>query len=340
MKTNRVLGLVTVCTLLAGVALALDFEDVETFPPPAEGFSLVGVDALANGSLVVYDGVDVYLQDAAGAFDALAGGYPAAAPGIIGQAGFVAARGAEALVGAASGSMWLFDCSAEAPVGAAVGAEVEGLVAGEYVSDKEILVSVSTETVNEVGLVSFNTDPLGAYTKVIELTADNAPRGIVCVDDAVYVGTAAGNIAKFSVEELIAAAAPEDEVSVKAALTWADGDAFDGDYGVFGPASATVAKNLLVGGLDGFQVVNGDGEVLDTIDVIADVLNVPIYNPATKKILVAGANDEAGNPVVAQQTTAAFQDPEEVAPWWQNLLRIVALVGGFMMLLFLILGLL
>ena len=301
MKTNRILGLTAVvCTLLAGGALALDATDfsVIDFPPPVTQ-DLVGVDALADGSVVVYDGESVFVRGAeeGDAFDAGTALYANTGENAVGSEGFVAADpNGGALIGAADGAMWLLDGS-ELVV---TDGPTDGVVFGEFVDATSVLVSSGTE----LGLVTWNSGELTAsYTAVVDYnTSSMAPAGIVCIDDKVYVGDASGTIRSFKVADLKAVTDTPLEAADGAAFATAPNFAGKDGYGVFGPTSATPDGNLLVGGVGTIEVVQPGGflrragRVFESVDFGTELLYLPIsvsVDGVDGKILVADSDGGA-----------------------------------------------
>ncbi|HOF41045.1 MAG TPA: hypothetical protein PLD73_13305 [Candidatus Hydrogenedentes bacterium] len=356
MKKNRALVLTGVlCTLLASVALAqpstppTNFEALPGFPGPDADYESVGVDALRTGELVVYDGATVYLEDGVDEDEYTAyTGYDGAGEGL---AGFVAAspNGSTALIGAyGTGDLWLFDADAPTNAGEPYGT-VPGVLFGEYLNNTQVLVSVYLDeeiygkqngpgilVVSELGIVdTANTNAL--YTKVVDMGMDGIPGGSVVVGRDVYTTNAAtGQIRSFRVADLL-------DPLVYKPLAWEDG-ALVGTFNDFGPTAASSKGTLLVSGNDATTgrgaiqfvstdgIFGGDAQMAYESDTAA---HIAVYNPRTSKV-IAVVLDDSGE--AADINAWVSVDRYEPTTFFGGILALLAGLGGFLLLLILLLG--
>ena len=355
MKKNRALVLTGVlCTLLASVALAqpatppTDFEVLPGFPGPDEGYESVGVDALKSGVLVVYDGSAVYLEDAVEADEYTAyEGYEGVGEGL---AGFVAAspNGSTALIGAyGTGDLWLFDANNPADADEPYGT-VEGALFGEYLNDTQVLLSVFVDEeilfdkqygpvfvcASELGVLDVNTGAL--YTAVVDM-GDGIPGGSVVVGRDVYTTNAAtGQIRSFKVADLL-------DPEVAKPLAWEDG-ALVGTFNDFGPTAVSSKGTLLVSGNDATTgrgaiqfvstdgIFGGDAQMPYESDTAA---HLAVYNPKTSKV-IAVVFDDSGEDLDVNAWVSV--DTYEATTFFGGILALLAGLGGFLLLLILLLG--
>lgn len=260
---------------------------------------LPGIDALADGSVVVYDGTNLFKRPADGTTFQDVGDFNGGGSNAVYSAGFVAAApNGGALIGAADGTMMWLDGS-ELVV---TGGPTDGVVFGEFVGATKVLVSSGAE----LGLVTWNSGALTAsYTAVVDYnTSSMAPTGIVLVDDTVYVGDVSGTIRSFALADLEAVTdTPLDANDAPAFYENREiGQNFGpnafGPYGILGPTDVTPDGNLLVGGVGIIEVVQPEGgflrrngRVLKTAEFVDPALMyLPISTDGT--VVVA---DSAGN---------------------------------------------
>jgi hypothetical protein len=347
------------CLLVAFGALAqpetppdaADFTQLPGFPGPAASAFGVAADVLGDGSLVVYDGENIFLETSAES-DTYASPYS----GFTGDPGFVATApdGTTVLVGAgAGGALWLFDTTNPDDAGDPFFA-LQNAFAAEFISDDTVVVDVaqfSSEggvftVVSELGILDLslagtgNTE--GLYTKVVQKSEEgSASAGLVLYEDTIYAADGlTGQVRAFPTSDLLTA------WNSSTTLAWEDGAAI-GTFNSGGPQGVTGQGTLLIGGLDpdtfdsSVQFVSTSGELGGDV-VIPQTSEAPfygaLYNPVSSKIIITATSYDTSAPTVnAYVSDEAYEEPTPPLDILQLLLDFLTGVGGLVLILLLVL---
>ena len=284
LRSSIVLSVV-VLFLASGMALALEFVLLESFPKAAPGAYGIVATGLPDGRLIVWNGDAIYLQSGAPTYlDGWVGeeSFTPIASGYAGDPGFIALApdGHTVLLGAGfSGTLYLFDVhDAEDYI---PGSEIAtiGHYSALFLTQDLVLIDKPKDdySTDELAIVDLSA-PTPAATSVMDKPAavDLAPGEFaasaqLAVDAAkttVYVMSQVYDAGFMLVSNQLKSVSVSDLIDAyygKAVLDWnTDAVAIgaDGAFNSAGPAATTSAGHLPIGGFGGVQLVNPSAAVV------------------------------------------------------------------------------
>lgn len=295
----------TLALVAPGIAQAVDFVRVETFPGADPMAYAIQVRALPSGLLLVWDGNTIHRQVLVGGeeFDPIATGY-------VGDPGFMAISpdGHTVLLGAGySGDLYLFDANAPADFTAEAQLATIGHYWGVFLTENLVLVDKATQDYStcELAIIDISAPTPTATTVMLKPDAADLGAGeyaasaalavdasrttvytmaVIYILDPYYM-VVSNQLKRVSVSDLL------DAYAGKALLDWdTDATAIGGPADFFsgGPAAVMNNGDVLVPGMGGVNRVDpATGTAVATYNPTGGPWDYygAAYNPSTGDIL-------------------------------------------------------